>query len=116
MGGISYNVWLCGLCVVSYGTTTLQHLGNVWYTTHSICISGNSEAVLFLGERRGTRTAKHFVNITGKSKNFKMSEFPLNQLQTYYGYLSDLCPLTAFIFSDLNYKMVIFLSQTEEYP
>jgi len=25
-------------------------------------------------------------------------------------------PLTAFIFSDLNYKMVIFLSQTESTP
>jgi hypothetical protein len=42
-----------------------------------------------------------------------MLEFPLNQLQTYYGYLCDLCPLTAFIFSGLNYKMVIFSSQTE---
>jgi hypothetical protein len=59
---------------------------------------------------------KHFVNLTGESKNFKMLEFPLNQLQNYYGYLSDLCPLTAFIFSDLNYKMVIFLSQTESTP
>jgi hypothetical protein len=45
-----------------------------------------------------------------------MLEFPLNQLQTYYGYLCDLCPLTAFIFSDLNYKMAIFLSQTENAP
>jgi hypothetical protein len=45
-----------------------------------------------------------------------MLEFPLNQLQTYYGYLCDLCPLTAFIFSDLNYKIVIFLSQTESAP
>jgi hypothetical protein len=42
-----------------------------------------------------------------------MSVFPLNQLQTYYGYLCDLCLLTAFIFSYLNYKMVIFLSHTK---
>jgi hypothetical protein len=45
-----------------------------------------------------------------------MLEFPLNQLQTYYEYLRDLCPLTAFIFSDLNYKTVIFLSQAESIP
>jgi hypothetical protein len=45
-----------------------------------------------------------------------MLEFPLNQLQTSYGYLSDLRALTAFIFSDLYYKMVIFLSQTWKYP
>jgi hypothetical protein len=56
------------------------------------------------------------VNLTGESKNFKMLEFPLNQLQTYYGYLCDLWPLTAFIVSDLNYKMVFFLSQTESTP
>jgi hypothetical protein len=56
------------------------------------------------------------VNLTGESKNFKILEFPLNHLQTYYGYLCDLCPSTAFIFSDLNYKMVIFLSQTESNP
>jgi hypothetical protein len=40
---------------------------------------------LFLGGRRGTRTPKHFVNLTGESKNFKIFEFLLNQLQTYYG-------------------------------
>jgi hypothetical protein len=56
------------------------------------------------------------VNLTGESKNFKMLEFLLNQLQTYYGYLCDLCPLTAFIFFDLNKKMVIFLSQAESTP
>jgi hypothetical protein len=66
----------------------------------------------FLGGRRGTPTPKHFVNLTGESKTFKMLEFPLNQFQTYYGYLCYLCPLTAFIFSDLNYTMVISLSQT----
>jgi hypothetical protein len=76
----------------------------------------NMVSAFFLGGCRGTRTPKHFVNITGESKNFKMLEFPLNQLQTYYGYLRDLCPLTAFIFSDLNYKVVIFLSQTESTP
>jgi hypothetical protein len=59
------------------------------------------------------RTPKHFVNLTGQSKNFKMLKFPLNQLQTYYGCLRDLCSLIPFIFSDLNYKMAIFLSQTE---
>jgi hypothetical protein len=44
----------------------------------------------FLGGRRGTRTPKHFVSVRRESKNFKMLEFPLNQLQTYYGYLCDL--------------------------
>jgi hypothetical protein len=44
----------------------------------------------FLGGRRGTRTPKHFVNLTGESKNFKMLKFPLNQLQMYYEYLCDL--------------------------
>jgi hypothetical protein len=39
-------------------------------------------SAFFLGGRRGTRTPKHFVNLTGKSNNFKMLEFPLNQLQT----------------------------------
>jgi hypothetical protein len=52
--------------------------------------------VIFLNQTYST--PKHFVNLTGESKNFKMVEFLLNQLQTYYGYLSDLCPLTAFIF------------------
>jgi hypothetical protein len=42
-----------------------------------------------------------------------MLEFPLNQVQTYYGYLCDLCPLAAFILSYLYYTMVISLSQTE---
>jgi hypothetical protein len=60
----------------------------------------------FLGGRRGTRTPKHFVNLTGESKNFKM--LALNKLQ--------ILSLTAFIFSDLNYKVVIFLSQTEGTP
>jgi hypothetical protein len=55
----------------------------------------------FLGGRRGTRTPKYFVNLTGESKNFKMLEFPLNQLKTYYGYLY---PLTEFFLPDLNYK------------
>jgi hypothetical protein len=47
-------------------------------------------SVFILGKLRGTRAPKHFVNVTEGSKNFKMLEFPLNQLQTYYGYLSDL--------------------------
>jgi hypothetical protein len=37
-----------------------------------------------------TSTPKHFVNLPGESKNFEMLVFPLNQLQTYYGYLCDL--------------------------
>jgi hypothetical protein len=64
--------------------------------------------LFFLEGRRGTRTPKHFVNLTGESKNFKMLDFPLNKLQ--------ILSLTAFIFSDLNYKIVIFLSQTESTP
>jgi hypothetical protein len=44
----------------------------------------------FLEGHRGTRTAKRFVHLTGERKNYKMLEFPLNQLQTYYGYLCDL--------------------------
>jgi hypothetical protein len=36
--------------------------------------------LFFLGGRRGMRTPKHFVNLTGESKNFKMLAFPLNQL------------------------------------
>jgi hypothetical protein len=47
-------------------------------------------SAFFLGERKGTRTPKHFVNLTGESKNFKMLQFPLNKLQTCYGYLCDL--------------------------
>jgi hypothetical protein len=42
------------------------------------------------GGCRGTHTPKHFVNLMEESKNFKMLEFLLNQLQTYYGYLCDL--------------------------
>jgi hypothetical protein len=34
----------------------------------------------FLVGRGGMRTPKHFVNLTGESKNFKMLEFPLNKL------------------------------------
>jgi hypothetical protein len=45
---------------------------------------------------QGTRTPKHFVNLTGESKNFKMLEFPLNQLQTYYGYLCDFLSFKMF--------------------
>jgi hypothetical protein len=55
-------------------------------------------SAFFLGGRRGTRIPKHYVNLTGESKNFKMLEFPLNQLQMFYGYLCNFCPLTAFIF------------------
>jgi hypothetical protein len=51
-------------------------------------------SAFFLGGRRGTHTPKHFVNLTGESKNFKMLEFPLNQLQTYYEYL---CELLSFV-------------------
>jgi hypothetical protein len=52
MGGISYDVWLGGLCaglswfhLLCFPTecicTTIRHTGRV--TTHSICISNNSE-------------------------------------------------------------------------
>jgi hypothetical protein len=41
---------------------------------------GLNTRAFFLGGRRGMRTPKHFVNLTGESKNFKMLEFPLNQL------------------------------------
>jgi hypothetical protein len=61
----------------------------------------------FLGGRRGMRTPKHFVNLMGESKNFKMLDFQLNKLK--------ILSLTGFIFSDLNYK-VIFLSQTKSTP
>jgi hypothetical protein len=44
--------------------------------------------VIFLSEPEST--PEHFVNQAGGSKNFKILEFPLNHLQTYYGYLSDL--------------------------
>jgi hypothetical protein len=49
-----------------------------------------SGSAFFSGGCRGTHNPKHFVNLTGGSKNFKMLEFPLNQLQMYYGYLNDL--------------------------
>jgi hypothetical protein len=49
-----------------------------------------NQCFFFLGGRRGTRTPKYFVNLAGESKNFKMLAFPLNHLQTYYGYLCDL--------------------------
>jgi hypothetical protein len=50
--------------------------------------------VLFFWGDAGVRVPKHFVNLTGESKNFKMLEFPLNQLQTYYGYL---CKFLSFM-------------------
>jgi hypothetical protein len=37
----------------------------------------------FLGGRRGTHTPKHFVNLTGESKNFKMLGFPLKKLKMF---------------------------------
>jgi hypothetical protein len=55
-----------------------------------ICKFWDMTNAFFLGGRRGMRTPKHFVNLTAESKNFRMLEFPLNQLQTYYGYLCDL--------------------------
>jgi hypothetical protein len=56
------------------------------YYTHNQCFFSGGDARV----RRGTHTPKHFVNLTGESKNFKMLEFPLNQLQTHYGYLCNL--------------------------
>jgi hypothetical protein len=58
--------------------------------SHTCTSKIHKNSAFFLGGRRGTRTPKHFVNLTGEGKNFKMLEFPLNQLQTYYGYLCDL--------------------------
>jgi hypothetical protein len=46
-------------------------------------------SAFFLGGRRGTRTPIHFVNLTGVSKQF-LNGGTLNQLETYYGYLSGL--------------------------
>jgi hypothetical protein len=46
--------------------------------------------VFLLVERKGKRTAKHFVNLTVESKNVKMLVFPPDQLPIYYGYLYDL--------------------------
>jgi hypothetical protein len=73
-------------------------------------------SAFFLGRCRGPRTPKHFVNLTGESKTFKMLEFPLNQLQTYYGYLCDLFPLTAFIFFWFELQNGDFLESNWEYP
>jgi hypothetical protein len=56
--------------------------------------------VTFLGGRRGRPTPKYFVNITGERKKFKMLGFPLNQLQTCYGYL---CDLLSFMSIDCIY-------------
>jgi hypothetical protein len=35
-------------------------------------------SAFLLVRRRGTRTPKNFVNLTGESKNFKMLELELN--------------------------------------
>jgi hypothetical protein len=71
------------------------------------------------GGRRGTRTPKHFVNLTGESKNFWMLEFPLKptpKVLWVFMWFVKFYVACAFIFSNLNYKMVIFLSQTESNP
>jgi hypothetical protein len=81
---------------------------SVYFCAYSHHSHLDKTRAFFLGGRRCTRTPKHFVNLTGESKNFKLLVFPLNKLQTL--------SLTAFIFSDLNYKIVIFLSQTESNP
>jgi hypothetical protein len=62
------------------------------------CSYVHKTSAFLLRARRGARIPKHFVNLMGESTNFKMLEFPLNQLQMYYGYLCDLCSLTALIF------------------
>jgi hypothetical protein len=65
---------------------TLRSCVNVLVVRYKmVCASA-----FFLEGRRGTRTPKHFVNLTGESKNFKMLAFALNQLQTYYGCVCDL--------------------------
>jgi hypothetical protein len=54
----------------------------------------DGSSAFFLGGRRGTHTPKYFMNLRGESKNFKILEFPLNQLPNYYGYLCDLLSST----------------------
>jgi hypothetical protein len=65
-----------------------------------IGLGWRDSVLFFLGGRRGTHTPKLFVNLTGESKNLKMLEFPLNQLQTYYVYL---CDLLSFMSTDCIY-------------
>jgi hypothetical protein len=69
----SFNSW-CKFCVYflcphlqKYFQKTTSH---TWY---SICFCNTipSDRAFFLGGCRGTRTPKHFVNLTGESKNFK---------------------------------------------
>jgi hypothetical protein len=76
-------------------------------------VSHHKVSAFSLGARRGTRTPKNFVDLTGESKNFKMLEFPLNQLQTHYGYLCSTCWQQRCL---VILKLAIFLSQTESTP
>jgi hypothetical protein len=69
---------------------TNAHYRTLNYFVQQKTFLSRTTSACFLGVRRGRRTPKHFVNLMGGSKHFKMSEFPLNQLKTYYGYLSDL--------------------------
>jgi hypothetical protein len=53
----------------------------ITYASYVLAVEGgivfiNINRAFFLGGRRGTCTPKHFVNLTGESKNFKMLEFP----------------------------------------
>jgi hypothetical protein len=90
----SNKFWLYGLQptapynVANLGAQHSLHLTepyvNVQTFTRSITPNDYEQVLFFLGGRRGTCTPKHSVNVTGESKNFKMLEFPLNQLQTYY--------------------------------
>jgi hypothetical protein len=82
-------VTVCTICINMKSGPNFAHIMHLIYSYGS-WYAHNKRQCFFLGGRRGTRTPNHFVNLTGESKNFKMLESPLNQLQTYYGYLCDL--------------------------
>jgi hypothetical protein len=64
-------------------------------------------SAFFLERQRSTRTPKHFVNLTGQSKNFNILEFPLNQLQTYCGYFCVLLTHCGPVFFPLYLSQII---------
>jgi hypothetical protein len=80
---------------------------------HTSCSMWCNTRAFFLGGRRGTRTPKHFVNLTGESKTLKC----LNSRQTNSKCIMDVYVICVhwlhLFFFDLNYTMVISLSQTE---
>jgi hypothetical protein len=61
------SVWNCGLRTIELGAFNgLTKLIKLSVRTNEI------SRAFFLGGRRGTRTPKHFVNLTGESKNLKI--------------------------------------------